>query len=178
MAVDKAGALLGLFGSENAQLTNNDKLFYSQVDKETGKVIGYRMTSSSSSMRMWVVNLNLQPGDEIHMVRSQRQTASDIEHQYFLPTAFVGDNLLYKYLDSNMFVVSTIRRDLGKMSVYVINGVSGNVVYKFSENNVDTEQAVDIAVSEHFVVLALQRLQFSHKVQANSRQELSVVELY
>lgn len=107
---------------------------------------------------MWQINLNLQPGEEIHMVRSQRQTASDIEHQYFLPTAFVGDNLLYKYLDSNMFVVSTIKRDLGKLSVYVINGVSGNVVYKFSEKDVDTEHPIDIAVSEHFVVLALQRM--------------------
>ena len=148
------------------------------MDKKTGKVTGYKMTSSSSSDRLWQVNLNLQPGEQVHMVRSQRQTASDIEHQYFLPTAFVGDNLLYKYLDMNMFAVSTIQADLGKLQVYIINGISGNVVYKFNEKDVDTDEPIDMVVSEHFVILALRRMMFSGATTANSRQELSVVELY
>ena len=88
---------------------------------------------------MWQVDLNLAVGEEVHMIRSQKDTASDIEHEYYLPASFVGDNLLYKYLDSNMFAVSTIQRDVGKISVYVINGVSGKVVYKFSERDVDTD---------------------------------------
>lgn len=48
-----------------------------------------------------------------------------------MPTSFVGDNLIYKYLDSNLFAVSTINSETNVLSIYIVNGVSGKVVYKF-----------------------------------------------
>lgn len=48
-----------------------------------------------------------------------------------MPTSFVGDNLIYKYLDSNLFAVSTINSETRVLSIYIVNGVSGKVVYKF-----------------------------------------------
>lgn len=48
-----------------------------------------------------------------------------------MPTSFVGDNLIYKYLDSNLLAVTTINHHSRVLSVYIVNGVSGKVVYKF-----------------------------------------------
>jgi len=42
------------------------------------------------------------------MVRSMHQTASETEHQHFPRTTFVENNLVYKFLDSNLFSVAVI----------------------------------------------------------------------
>lgn len=65
---------------------------------------------------MWQISLGLGEGETIHQIRSHHQTASDIEHEQYLPTSFVGDNIIYKYLDSNLFAVSTVDH-LGRNSL-------------------------------------------------------------
>ncbi len=67
----------------------------------------------------------------ISQVRSQHQTSSDIEHQHYLPTSFVEDNIIYKYLDSNLFAVCTVDQSSNTLSIFIINGVSGKIAYKF-----------------------------------------------
>ena len=91
-----------------------------------------------------------------------------------MPVSFTGDNLIYKYLDSNLIAVSTLSKDLGKMSVYVINGVSGKIVYKFSEQDVDASEPIDMVIAENFLVCSFKRLQAGQL----SRQEISVAEFY
>jgi len=39
--------------------------------------------------------------------------------------------MIYKYLDSNLFSISTYNSDSNTLTVYIINGVSGKIVYKF-----------------------------------------------
>lgn len=73
-----------------------------------------------------------------------------------MPTAFVGDNLIYKYLDSNLFALSTISLT-DTLSIYIINGISGKVVYKFSVESVSSEHPIDMVLSENQFVLAFKR---------------------
>lgn len=119
------------------------------------------------------MNLALEDGEVVHQVKSQRQTASDIDQPLFLPVSFAGDNLIYKYLDANLFAVSTLNEALGKLSVHVINGVSGKVVYKFSEDDIDALAPIDMVFTENFLVVAFKRL-----IGDVATQELSVAELY
>lgn len=37
------------------------------------------------------------------MVVTQFKTLSEIEHMHYMPTAFADENIIYKYLDSNIF---------------------------------------------------------------------------
>jgi len=90
-----------------------------------------------------------------------------------MPVSFAGDNLIYKYLDANLFAVSTLNEALGKLSVHVINGVSGKVVYKFAEQDIDAVAPVDMVFTENFLVVAFRRVTGDI-----STQELSVAELY
>jgi len=43
------------------------------------------------------------------------------------------------------------------MIVYMINGVSGKVIYKYFEKKVKLEDPVDIAFSEHYLVVSFMR---------------------
>jgi hypothetical protein len=66
--------------------------------------------------------------------------------------------MIYKYLDSNLFAVSTFNSEKRRLSIYIINGVSGKIVYKFSESNVCEGEAVDMHLSENKLVLAFKRI--------------------
>ena len=74
-----------------------------------------------------------------------------------MPTSFVGDNLIYKYLDSNLLAVSTINDESRVLSIYIINGVSGKVVYKFQQNGISPGEPIDMFLSENYFLLAFKR---------------------
>jgi len=74
-----------------------------------------------------------------------------------MPTSSVGDNLIYKYLDSNLFAVSTLNTENRILSIYIINGVSGKVVYKFQLADVCLGEPIDMFLSENYFVLAFKR---------------------
>ena len=90
-------------------------------------------------------------------ITSQHHTASEIHHQHFLPTSFVGDNIIYKYLDSNLFAVSIANHVSNTITVYVINGISGSIVYTFKEQDVTLDQPIDMLLCENFFILAFKR---------------------
>lgn len=88
----------------------------------------------------------------------------------------MGDNLIYKYLDSNLFAVTTFNSETGTLSIYIINGISGKVVYKFEENSVSQGEPIDMFLSENYFVLAFKRA--SAAPGQLPQQELSVTEFY
>ena len=62
------------------------------------------------------------------------QTKTTTEQEHYIPIAFSGDksdNLIYKFLDSNLFAVSMVNPSHNSLQVYVINGVIGKIIYKF-----------------------------------------------
>lgn len=90
-----------------------------------------------------------------------------------MPTAFAGENIIYKYLDSNIFALLTVNSQ-EDLTVYLVNGVSGRILYKFFEKKVRLDLPVSVVLSENTLVVSFQRATPS----GLSHQELSVTELY
>jgi len=73
--------------------------------------------------------------EEFVGLESQYATQSDIEQSSFVPTSFSEDNIIYKYLDQNMFALTTRTAQTdgkfssSKVNVYIVNGVTGKVVH-------------------------------------------------
>lgn len=163
-----------------------EQLYFTSINKESGILAGFQIAKDWQPQKVWQINLGLGEHETIHQIKSHHQTASDIEHEHYLPTSFVGDNIIYKYLDSNLFAVSTVDHSRQELSVYIINGISGKVVYKFHEASVVTASPIDMVLSENYFILAFYRA--SQKASAGTgpgsgpsnlpQQELSVTEFY
>lgn len=96
--------------------------------------------------------------------------------QHFLPTDYgqTGE-LLYKYLDQNMFaVVTTQVNDPTELTVFIINSVTGRVVHQFSESDVSPSKAhpVSLLFTENYFALSFMRLNLESGL---TQQELTVV---
>lgn len=86
--------------------------------------------------------------------------------------------MFYKYLDSNMFSIITTQADNPSIiTIYLINGVTGRIVYQFQEQNVNQSSIHTIATlfSEQYFALSFMR---QNPQTGISQQELTVVELY
>lgn len=103
------------------------------------------------------------------------QTASEIEHQHYIPATFAGENLVYKFLDSNLFAVSVKAELSDTLQVFLIDGVTGKIVYKFSEVNVAVNEPADMVLCENYFILAFKR---ASKSSGLPIQVLSVTEFY
>ena len=145
---------------------------------ETGVLSGYKVGDGFMARKMWQINVKNEEGEQLHQVRSQYQTSSQVEHEHYMPTTYIGadNSMIYKYLDSNLFAVSTFNTLQKKISIYIVNGVSGKIVYKFSESNVSEGEAIDMHLSENKFVLAFKRI--SRFAGALPQQELIVTEFY
>ena len=54
--------------------------------------------------------------------------------------------MFYKYLDTNMFsVVTAAANDPSTITIYLINGVTGRIIYQFQEQNVSPSPSHTIA---------------------------------
>lgn len=77
---------------------------------------------------------------------------------HFTPTAFSGENIIYKHLDSNVFTLATVSShsegNTADLNVYLINGVSGKVLHKYYEKNVRIDLHIEFVLSEHVYILA------------------------
>lgn len=74
-----------------------------------------------------------------------------------MPVTSVGDNLIYKYLDSNLFAVSTLNKKTQKLSVFILNGISGKIVYKFQHGGISIGDPIDMFLSENYLIVAFKR---------------------
>ena len=71
-----------------------------------------------------------------------------------MPTAFSGENIIYKYLDSNVFAVATVNNMSEDLIVYLVNGVSGKLLHKFFERKVRWDHPLVMVLSENLFILA------------------------
>lgn len=58
--------------------------------------------------------------------------------------------------------------------MYLINGVSGRVLYKFFEKKVRLDLPIDLILSEHMLIMSFQR----EGANQLTHQEISVTEMY
>lgn len=159
--LDKAeGTKLHAYPSEDIPANldlGSENIFFTSIDRSSGKLTGYQLGADWVPNKVWQLNVAQGEAETILQVRSQHQTASEIDHQHYIPTSFVGDNLIYKYLDSNLFAVSTLNTEKRILSIYIINGVSGKVAYKFTQADVSLGEPIDMFLSENYFVLAFKR---------------------
>jgi hypothetical protein len=108
-------------------------------------------------------------------IKTMSQTASETEHQHYMPATFTGDNLVYKFLDSNLFAVSVMSASAGSLQLFIIDGITGKIVYKFAEAGVSPNEPTDMLLCENYFILAFKRASTSSGL---PQQELSVTEFY
>ena len=88
----------------------------------------------------------------------QTKTATEVEH--YSPIAFSGDksdNLIYKFLDSNLIAVSMVDEKKSTLQVFVINGVTGKIIYKFQQSDVVTREPIDMLLEENYFILTFKQ---------------------
>ena len=148
---------------------------FSEINMASGQLKGFKITESWGVEQLWQINLALKPGQRISKVRSMHQTASESEHSkhLYLPTTFNGDNLVYKFLDTNLLAVSVETNDA--LELFIIDSISGRIVYTFHEDRVVVDEPYDMLLRENYFVLAFKRA--SH-LTGLPQQELTVTEFY
>ncbi|KAL0258185.1 hypothetical protein SLS55_007357 [Diplodia seriata] len=72
------------------------------------------------------------------------------------PVASIGKVLgdrrvLYKYLNPNLALVTAVAEPAGVLSVYLLDGVSGAILWQASHDGVDTSQTIASALSENWL---------------------------
>jgi len=148
---------------KDKQLHGEQPLFFTQVDKQNGKMSGYRINRKTlACTQMWTNTLSNKATDGglvIERVFSQANTDSTASlEQHILPTTSGEDGaLLYKFFDTNMFAVSASKAsNPSDMSFFVINSISGRIVYQILEKNVnrDTQAEVNAILSENKFILS------------------------
>ncbi|KAL8830335.1 MAG: hypothetical protein Q9191_001495 [Dirinaria sp. TL-2023a] len=68
----------------------------------------------------------------------------------------LGDrNVLYKYLNPNLLLVATTTKEAALASIYLIDSVSGEILYTTSHSEVDTSHPIVATVAENFFAYTL-----------------------
>ena len=106
-------------------------LFYTQLDMKLNQIIGFKIDQITlKTKKVW--NIKLGADKEIVSIKTQYDSASTASQQkHYLPTDYgQSGELLYKYLDSNMFaVVSSQIEDPTELTIQIINAVTGRLVH-------------------------------------------------
>jgi len=155
-----------------------ESIFFTHVDNTKNTLTGYKLRKDLVAVKVWQINFARQGEKFVHL-ESQFQTASTVDHLHFTPTAFSGENIIYKHLDSNLFALATVSKetegDVADLYVYLINGVSGKVIHKYFEKNVRLNLPIDFVLSENLFILSFQRQDMGTLL---THQELTVTELF
>jgi hypothetical protein len=84
-----------------------ENIYFTHVDKAKGLISGYKLRKNLVATRVWSFNFDRQ-GERLVRLETQFQTASSVDHLHYTPTAFSGENIIYKHLDSNVFALATV----------------------------------------------------------------------
>jgi hypothetical protein len=111
-------------------LKGKQPLFYTQIEHST--VSGYIIDHENLiGKKSWSVNLG--QNEKIINIETQYNTQSlASEPAGIAPTSFgVEGVLLYKYLDSNMFAITSQNtEDLSTYTIMFVNGVTGSLIHQ------------------------------------------------
>ena len=157
-------------GTVSEQLVSQQFIVFYIVEQDTGAARGYRISSKLTCDLVWSVQL---PASErIHAFKAV--TAGHIQQ----PAIATGlSKLLFKYLDSNLFVLATMktkketesRGKEGEMTVYLVSGVTGRIISKVRQDGVAGKISIDC--DENWVVVHYWNFR-------SGRYEFLSVELY
>ncbi|OBZ86795.1 ER membrane protein complex subunit 1 [Choanephora cucurbitarum] len=124
--------------------------FYFTHQNQQGQLSGYRVVEGyRGSLRaepLWKLNL---PPQEVIVKRSQRAN----EKIASLGRALGNRNVLFKYLNPNMFALITKHTENKSMKVRIMDAVKGSILYETVHDHVDLEaNTVQLVQSENWFV--------------------------
>jgi hypothetical protein len=86
-----------------------ENIFFTHVDNNKNTLTGYKLRKDLVAVKVWQINFAKQ-GEKFVHIETQFQTASTVDHLHFTPTAFSGENIIYKHLDTNLFALATVSK--------------------------------------------------------------------
>ena len=121
-------------------LVSQQHLVFYIVNTEENTVLGYYITAQLTCALAWNMLL---PTSE-HVTAYKAVSSGRIQQ----PAIATGlSKLLYKYIDTNLFVLATMKAKAGgkdgELAVYLVNGVSGRVLSKIRQDGVNGRVVVD-----------------------------------
>ncbi|KAF2803323.1 DUF1620-domain-containing protein [Mytilinidion resinicola] len=131
--------------SQNIALVADELISYDLVD---GELKGY-LGDAKSSDPIW----GFAPSKGERIVGYTARPVVD-------PVASIGKvlgdrSVLYKYLNPNLVLVTTVVDSTRTASVYLLDSASGNLLHAVSHPNIDTSRAIPSAISEHWFSYSL-----------------------
>ncbi|KAL2062260.1 hypothetical protein VTL71DRAFT_6526 [Oculimacula yallundae] len=122
------------------------------VQGKDGEVKGLKFETSGDSS-VPVVAWTFQPHSGQKIVNVVSRPAHD-------PVASIGRVLgdrtvLYKYLNPNVVLVTAVSEESSTASFYLLDTVSGDLLYSVSHEGVDTKQPITSALTENFFAYSL-----------------------
>jgi len=114
-------------GKLNEKMIEAESIYFTHINRVDNVVTGYKLSKDFTAIKVWNINVG-NSKEKILRVETQFQTASATDHLHVTPTAFSGENLIYKYLDSNVFILTCVNA-VDDLVIYLVNGVSGKVIY-------------------------------------------------
>ncbi|TID23736.1 DUF1620-domain-containing protein [Venturia nashicola] len=136
--------------------TTSGKILRHGTDKpktKTGAVIEYDLTdgqvkgyvSGQKLIPLWT--FSPKRGEEIRSL-SPRPLDDPVAS---IGTVLGDRNVLYKYLNPNLVLITAVSNETSVASVYLLDSVSGNVLYEASHTGVDTTRPIASIVSENWL---------------------------
>ncbi|KAI8141918.1 hypothetical protein BJV82DRAFT_670011 [Fennellomyces sp. T-0311] len=142
------------------------------VQQSTGSFKGYQVhegfRGSLTAQPVWTFDI---PKDESVVAVSERQSYEKVA---LLGRVLGNRNVMYKYLNPHMFAVITTQPQRNTLTVRLIDGVKGTVLYETVHHNVDAvKNPVHVVQAEHWVVY-----HFFSNDSRNKGYQAVVLELY
>ena len=112
-------------------------------------VIGWSLSKSSKPVLLW----RFTPADGEHVISISPRPSHD-------PVASIGKalgdrNVLYKYLNPNMLLITASAIETSTASFYALDSASGVVVYSVSHPGVDVSKPIAATMSENWFAYSL-----------------------
>ena len=110
---------------------------------------GWRLLKDGQKVLAW----QFAPIDGQHIQSVQIPPAHD-------PVASIGKalgdrNVLYKYLNPNIFLITTVGLEDSTANFYLIDSTSGSIIYSTAHTGVDTSQSISSTVTENWFAYSL-----------------------
>ncbi len=119
------------------------------TEGDDGIVRGWSLTKGTKPSLAW--QFLPAPGEKVHSVSARPS------HD---PVASIGKalgdrNVLYKYLNPNLLLVTAVGVEASKTTFYVLDSTSGAVIYSTTQSGVDTSRPIVSALAENWFAYSI-----------------------
>lgn len=152
--VDKAGRKVQIAIDEDgkpgplpAQAFDDGTILVSR--SRTGVLLGWSLSPTSTPTLAW----EFAPPSNVRVVSAISRPRHD-------PVASIGKvlgdrSVMYKYLNPNLLLVTTVKESSSTATFYLLDAVSGDILYSTTHAGVDTKRTISSTMSENWFTYSL-----------------------